>query len=77
MKKLRISLLFLSAAIGLNGWEESRHKEVLSNLVLTYGIGPELAQIANGMEKLGWKVPMIGSWMEAMRASFATLPTGG
>ncbi|MBC3935268.1 ABC transporter substrate-binding protein [Undibacterium rugosum] len=34
--------------------------------VLTYGIGPELAQIANGMEKLGWKVPMIGSWTLSM-----------
>ena len=28
----------MSAAIGLNGWEEGRHKEVLSNLVQTYGI---------------------------------------
>jgi len=28
----------LSAAIGLNGWEEGRHKEVLSNLVQAYGI---------------------------------------
>jgi hypothetical protein len=28
----------LSASIGLNGWEEGRHKEVLSNLVQTYGI---------------------------------------
>jgi len=35
-------------------------------VVLTYGIGPELAQIANGMEKLGWKVPLIGSWTLAM-----------
>ncbi len=34
--------------------------------ILTYGIGPELAQIANGMEKLGWKVPMIGSWTLSM-----------
>jgi len=33
----------LSAATGLNGWEEGRHKEVLSNVVQTYGIalGPE------------------------------------
>ncbi len=30
--------------------------------VLTYGVGPECAQIANGMERLGYKVPMIGSW---------------
>ncbi len=34
--------------------------------ILTYAIGPELAQIANGMEKLGWKVPMIGSWTLSM-----------
>jgi branched-chain amino acid transport system substrate-binding protein len=34
--------------------------------VLTYGIGPELAQIANGMSKLGWKVPMIASWTASM-----------
>jgi hypothetical protein len=31
----------LSAAIGLNGWEEGRHKEVLSNLVQAYGIALE------------------------------------
>jgi branched-chain amino acid transport system substrate-binding protein len=29
-------------------------------------VGPELAQIANGMQKLGWKVPIIGSWTLAM-----------
>lgn len=34
--------------------------------ILTYAIGPELAQIANGMVKLGWKVPMIGSWTLSM-----------
>jgi ABC-type branched-subunit amino acid transport system substrate-binding protein len=37
-------------------------KQAGAQAVLTYGIGPELAQIANGMEKLNWKVPMIGSW---------------
>jgi branched-chain amino acid transport system substrate-binding protein len=37
-----------------------------AEVVLTYGIGPELAQIANGMEKLGWKVPLIGSWTLSM-----------
>ncbi|MFC5474085.1 ABC transporter substrate-binding protein [Paraherbaspirillum soli] len=37
-----------------------------AEVVLTYGIGPELAQIANGMEKLNWKVPMIGSWPLSM-----------
>ena len=34
--------------------------------ILTYGIGPELAQIANGMAKLGWKVPIVGSWTLSM-----------
>ena len=34
--------------------------------VLTYGIGPELAQIANGRNKLGWRVPMIASWTASM-----------
>jgi branched-chain amino acid transport system substrate-binding protein len=41
-------------------------KQAGADVVLTYGIGPELAQIANGMEKLGWKVPMIGSWTLSM-----------
>jgi branched-chain amino acid transport system substrate-binding protein len=37
-----------------------------AQVVLTYGIGPELAQIANGMEKLNWHVPIIGSWPLSM-----------
>jgi branched-chain amino acid transport system substrate-binding protein len=41
-------------------------KEAGAEVVVTYGIGPELAQIANGMVKLGWKVPMIGSWTLSM-----------
>ncbi len=46
-----------------------RAKEAGADVILTYAIGPELAQIANGMAKLGWKVPMIGSWTLSM-ASF-------
>ena len=34
--------------------------------MLTYGIGPELAQIANSMKKLGYSVPMVASWTAAM-----------
>ncbi|MDP1654299.1 MAG: ABC transporter substrate-binding protein, partial [Rhodocyclaceae bacterium] len=34
--------------------------------LLTYGIGPELAQIANGVARLGWQVPIIGSWPLSM-----------
>ncbi|MFZ6845780.1 ABC transporter substrate-binding protein [Undibacterium sp. RuTC16W] len=41
-------------------------KQSGAQAILTYGIGPELAQIANGMEKLNWKVPMIGSWTLSM-----------
>ena len=41
-------------------------KQAGAQAILTYGIGPELAQIANGMEKLSWKVPMIGSWTLSM-----------
>jgi branched-chain amino acid transport system substrate-binding protein len=41
-------------------------KSAGAEAILTYGIGPELAQIANGMTKLGWKVPIIGSWTLSM-----------
>ncbi len=41
-------------------------KQAGAQVVMTYGIGPELAQIANGMEKLGWKVPLVGSWTLSM-----------
>ncbi|MBC7635389.1 MAG: ABC transporter substrate-binding protein [Acetobacteraceae bacterium] len=43
-----------------------RAKSANADVILTYGIGPELAQIANGMAKLGWKLPMIGSWTLSM-----------
>lgn len=43
-----------------------RSKNAGAQAVLTYGIGPELAQIANGMVKLGYKVPMFGSWTLSM-----------
>lgn len=34
--------------------------------ILTYGLGPELAHLANGMVRIGWKVPLVGSWALAM-----------
>jgi branched-chain amino acid transport system substrate-binding protein len=37
-------------------------REAGAEAILTYGIGPELAVIANGSAKMGWKVPLIGSW---------------
>jgi len=44
----------------------ARARESGADVVLTYGIGPELAAIANGRAKLGWAVPMIGSWTLSM-----------
>lgn len=43
-----------------------RARQAGAQAILTYGIGPELAQIANGMARLEWKVPLIGSWTLAM-----------
>jgi branched-chain amino acid transport system substrate-binding protein len=39
-----------------------RAREAGAEAILTYAIGPELAVIANSRAKMGWKVPMIGSW---------------
>ncbi len=52
-------------------------KEAGAEAVLTYGIGPELAQIANGMTKLGWKVPLIGSWTLSMANFIDNAGPGG
>ncbi|WP_026435301.1 ABC transporter substrate-binding protein [Acidovorax sp. JHL-9] len=48
-----------------------------AEVILTYGIGPELAQIANGMTKLGWKVPMVGSWTLSMANYIDNAGPGG
>ena len=34
--------------------------------ILIWGIGPELAAVANGMAKLGMKEPLIGGWTLSM-----------
>src|ERR1700710_434626 len=52
-------------------------KEAGAEAVLTYGIGHELAQIANGMTKLGWKVPLIGSWTLSMANFIDNAGPGG
>ncbi len=46
-----------------------RAKDAGADVVLTYAIGPELAQTVNAVVKLGWKVPVMGSWTLSM-ASF-------
>ncbi len=45
-----------------------RAKEGGAEAILCYGIGPELAQIANGRAKLGWNIPMITSWPASMQS---------
>jgi branched-chain amino acid transport system substrate-binding protein len=52
-------------------------KNAGAEVILTYAIGPELAQIANGMGKLGWKKPMIGSWTLSMARFIDTAGKNG
>ncbi|MCK6395258.1 ABC transporter substrate-binding protein [Zoogloea sp.] len=44
----------------------ARARAAGAEAILTYGLGPELAHLANGMVRLGWKVPLMGSWALAM-----------
>jgi len=41
-------------------------KSLGAQAVLIWGIGPELAAVANGMAKIGFKVPLIGGWTLSM-----------
>jgi len=41
-------------------------KSLGAQAILIWGIGPELAAIATGMAKLGYKVPLIGGWPLSM-----------
>ncbi len=41
-------------------------KALGAQAILIWGIGPELAAVANGMAKLGYKVPLIGGWPLSM-----------
>ena len=52
-------------------------KNAGAEVILTYAIGPELAQIANGMGKLGWKKPIIGSWTLSMASFIDTAGKNG
>ena len=54
-----------------------RAKQAGADVILTYGIGPELAQIANGQAKLGMTLPMIGSWTLAMASFIDTAGANG
>jgi hypothetical protein len=50
----------LSAAIGLNCWEEGWHKEVLFNLVQTYGIALAPIPPTIGSRDPEWAYPVTG-----------------
>ena len=41
-------------------------KALGAQAVLIWGIGPELAAVANGMAKVGFKAPLIGGWTLSM-----------
>jgi len=43
-------------------------READAQIILTYGLPSELAQIARGLNKLAWKVPLMGSWTLASSA---------
>ncbi|MCE1186170.1 MAG: ABC transporter substrate-binding protein, partial [Rhodocyclales bacterium] len=43
-----------------------RARQAGAEVILTYGLGPELAHVANGMVRLGWQVPLVGSWALGM-----------
>ncbi|MDD2990811.1 MAG: ABC transporter substrate-binding protein [Zoogloea sp.] len=44
----------------------ARAKAAGAEAILTYGLGPELAHLANSMVRISWKVPLMGSWALAM-----------
>ena len=52
-------------------------KDAGAEALLTYGIGPELAQIANGMARLGWRVPMIGGVTLSMASYIGNAGSAG
>jgi branched-chain amino acid transport system substrate-binding protein len=43
-----------------------KSKAAGAQAILIWGIGPELAAVANGMAKIGLKVPLIGGWTLSM-----------
>jgi branched-chain amino acid transport system substrate-binding protein len=48
-----------------------------ADVLLAYGIGPELAAVANSMERVGWKVDLIGSWTLSMASFIAKAGRNG
>ena len=44
----------------------TKAKAAGAQAILIWGIGPEMAAVANGMAKIGMKVPLIGGWTLSM-----------
>ena len=44
----------------------ARARAAGAEVILTYGLGPELAHLANNLVRLDWKVPLVGSWALSM-----------
>lgn len=55
--------------IGATRMEEPlrRARSAGAHAVVGWGIGPELAQVANALKSEGWRVPLLGSWTLSMR----------
>lgn len=48
-----------------------------ADVILTYGIGAELAAMSNTMEKIGWKVPMVSAWTMSMGSYLSNAKQNG
>jgi branched-chain amino acid transport system substrate-binding protein len=44
-----------------------RSRAAGASALVVWGIGPELANIARGVQASGWRVPLLGSWTLSMR----------
>ncbi|MES2770424.1 MAG: ABC transporter substrate-binding protein, partial [Pseudomonadota bacterium] len=43
-----------------------RARKANAEVLVCWGVGPELAALANGRARLGWRVPMVGGWTFSM-----------
>jgi branched-chain amino acid transport system substrate-binding protein len=48
-----------------------------ADVLLVYGIGPELAAVANSLSRIGWKPDLIGSWTLSMSAFISNAGKNG
>jgi len=55
----------------------NRARAAGAQVLVTYGIGPELANIAQGRAGIGWVVPLIGTWTLSMESFIDGAGSGG